>query len=290
VAEATALERLVRRDRAITVASLIVLCLLAWAYVLAGAGMGQPTWRESALPGLHHEAAAPSLSAPMPGMAMSGMRMPATPPGSAWSLTAWLLAAAMWVTMMVAMMTPSAAPAILLYARVVRQPQAGAEDRARTASPIAFTGGYLLIWLIFSVAAASLQLTLVGRGWLTADLLSLQSRGFSAAVLFTAGAYQLVPWHDVCLQQCRSPAAFLSRHWRPGLAGAIRLGVLHGAYCVGCCWALMALLFVGGVMNLVWIAALTLLVAAEKLLPWGPQVGRTVGAVLIAGSLAILLL
>src|SRR5205807_1669049 len=122
-----------------------------------------------------------------------------------------------------------------------------------------------LVWLCFSVAAAGLHWGLERTGLLSGAMMGSQSKWLSGAVLIAAGLYQLSPPHDVCLAHCRAPADFLSRHWLPGVAGAVRLGALHGAFCVGCCWLLMALLFVGGVMNLAWIAALTLLVVAEKL-------------------------
>jgi predicted metal-binding membrane protein len=205
---------------------------------------------------------------------------PADPPQSAsWSAAIWLLSGVMWWTMMVAMMTPAAAPTVLLYARVHRHARGEAERLAPTG---AFVAGYLLVWLGFSLTAVAAHWGLQRSGLLSAVTLGSQSRWLSGAVLIVAGLYQLSPLQGLCLRHCRSPAAFLSQHWRPGVAGAIRLGVLHGAYCVGCCWLLMALLFVGGVMNLVWIAALTLLVLAEKLLPGGAWTARAAGVLLIA--------
>jgi predicted metal-binding membrane protein len=124
--------------------------------------------------------------------------------------------------------------------------------------------------------------TLQRNGLISPAGMASQSRWLSAGVLIGAGLYQLSPFQNLCLSHCRSPAAFLSRHWRPGASGALRLGVLHGAYCVGCCWMLMALLFVGGVMNLAWIAGLTLVVMAEKLLPGGRWIGRAGGMALLA--------
>jgi predicted metal-binding membrane protein len=230
--EATAAERIARRSRTITIAGLVILAVLAWAYLLSGAGMN----RMSAMPGMG--------------------------PG-------WPLIFSMWSVMMVAMMVPSAAPAILLYARVHRHSgQFG--DAPHTA---AFAGGYLLCWLAFSAVAATLQQEL--------GSLAFGSRPAAAALLMGTGAYQLSPFKDACLSRCRSPAEFLARHFRPGSSGALRLGLLHGAYCVGCCWMLMTLLFVGGIMNLVWVAGLTLLVAAEKLLPGGTWIARISGAGLI---------
>ena len=165
-------------------------------------------------------------------------------------------------------------------------PTAGA--RALGWSSGAFTAGYLLVWLGFSLAAAGLQWALQHAEVLSAATMGSQSRWLSAGVLAAAGLYQLSPLQDRCLSHCRSPAAFLSRHWRPGAPGAVRLGAMHGAYCVGCCWLLMGLLFVGGVMNLVWIAALTLLVLAQKLVPGGAWVGRAAGVAMLAWGAATL--
>jgi predicted metal-binding membrane protein len=232
----TAAERIALHGRAVTIASLAILTLLAWAYLLNGAGMG--------------------------GMA-------AMAPG-------WPLIFAMWAAMMVAMMLPSAAPAILLYARVHRH-SAGTDDTPPTA---AFLGGYLACWMAFSAIAATFHRALEGDAF--------ANRNATAALLIGAGLYQLSPLKDACLARCRSPAEFLTRHYRPGTGGAFRLGLLHGVYCVGCCWLLMALLFVGGVMNLAWVAALTLLVAAEKLVPGGNWIARITGVAFAGWGVALL--
>lgn len=216
--------------------SLALLTTLAWLYLASGAGLE-----------------------PMVGMA--GM----TPTG-------WPLVATMWAAMMVAMMLPSAAPAILLYAHVHRH-SLGSE----TPPTMAFLAGYLACWFGFAMLAAVLQLAFASP-----MSMALDSRAASAALLIAAGLYQLSPLKDACLNRCRSPAEFITRHYRPGAWGAARLGLLHGAYCVGCCWLLMALLFVGGAMNLLWVAALTLLVAAEKLLPKGEWIARIAGVALVA--------
>ena len=139
-----------------------------------------------------------------------------------------------------------------------------------------FLAGYLAVWLLFSIIAAGLQLVVAGPS------MALHDRCAEGAVLIAAGVYQLSPLKNACLRRCRSPAQFLSTHWRPGRSGAVRLGMLHGAYCVGCCWMLMALLFVGGVMNLWWIVGLTAIVTIEKLLPLGDWLGRTAGVALVA--------
>jgi len=187
------------------------------------------------------------------------------------------IVALMWATMMVAMMSPSAAPTVLLYARA--QQLAKPDKRPPTA---AFIAGYLLCWISFAALAAGLQISLDRAAALSDMTMALHGRRASGAVMIAVGIYQLSPFKDACLGRCRSPAQFLSRHYRPGAAGALRLGLLHGAYCVGCCWMLMALLFVGGVMNLAWITGLTLLVAGEKLLPHGRTIARVAGVVLIA--------
>jgi len=272
---ASGLERLLKRDVAITVVGLAVLCALTWAYIVAGAGLGMSAWDMTTLTLLPHTAG--------PSMDMG----PMTP--MTWGPGDWALMVGMWWTMMIAMMTPGAAPTILLYARVHRHALAmGAAPKARPATGM-FVAGYFLVWLGFSIAAAVLHQILQRVGIVSAITMGVQVGWVSGAALILTGLYQLSPLKHACLSHCRSPAAFLSRHWRPGALGTLRLGVMHGAYCVGCCWMLMALLFVGGVMNLAWIAALSLLVLAEKLLPAGRWVERGAGIVLIVWGAAILL-
>lgn len=283
MADAPALERLLRRDRAVTAAGLAVLCALAWVYLLMGAGLGRSAWDATTLTLFPHKAAE-AMSA-MPGMDMAGMATPT----AAWSTVAWVLTVAMWWTMMVAMMAPSAAPTILLHARVHRHALAQGQAAAGLAPTAAFAAGYLLIWLGFSLAATAAYWALERTGLVSTAMMGSQSKWLSGAVLAAAGLYQLSPLKNVCLSHCRSPAAFLSRHWRPGVLGAVRLGALHGAFCVGCCWTLMALLFVGGVMNLTWIAPLTVLVMAEKLVPGGRWVARVAGVAMLAWGAATIL-
>lgn len=186
---------------------------------------------------------------------------------------------AMWWVMMVAMMVPAAAPTILLYAHVHRH-----SNGLGSAPPTtAFLAGYLACWLAFALVAAGLQ------SWLISPMsMVLASPGARVGVLLAAGIYQLSPFKDACLSRCRSPAIFLSRHYRPGARGAYKLGLLHGAYCVACCWLLMALLFVGGVMNLIWLVSLTLLVGAEKLLPGGLWLAKIAGISMIVWAAAVL--
>ena len=185
---------------------------------------------------------------------------------------------AMWWVMMAAMMLPSTAPVVLLYGRI-RQQHA---SRGGIAGSWIFLAGYMLVWLGASAVATAIQIAVTRAGVIDPMTMRAASPFFSALTLIAAGIYQLTPAKNACLSECRSPAEYLSRHWRPGVSGALRLGMLHGRFCVGCCWLLMALLFVGGVMNLAWIAALAGLVAVEKLFRRGQLVGRLGGVILIA--------
>jgi predicted metal-binding membrane protein len=208
---------------------------------------------------------------------LSGAGMPAMP-GMAPSPGLGALAF-MWWVMMVAMMIPAASPTVLLFSHVHRSSGPGTEPPTA-----AFLAGYLVCWLGFALIAAGLQSSLISPVSMAID-----SREATAILLIAAGLYQLSPFKDACLGKCRSPAQFLTRHYRPGQFGAFRLGILHGAYCVGCCWLLMALLFIGGVMNLVWVAGLATLVAAEKLLPRGQWLAKFAGVILLLwGAVSLL--
>ncbi|HEX2199896.1 MAG TPA: DUF2182 domain-containing protein [Burkholderiales bacterium] len=260
-----AVESVLRRERAVMAAALAALVVLAWVYVWRGAGMGMAALDMTALtlfPHLH-------------------------PGGAGEMAVAWPTVAMMWWVMMIAMMTPSAAPFVLLYAAVLRR-HAGTGQNGYASSAF-LLGGYLAVWLVFSMGAATLQQALQPEGLISAMMLWSRSATLSAIVLAGAGLYQLSPLKHACLKQCRGPVDFLTRYWRPGRLGAFAMGVRHGAYCVGCCWALMALLFVGGVMNLAWIAMLALLVLMEKLSPAGPAIGRAAGLLLLAWAAATLL-
>lgn len=283
MAKETTLETLIRRDRVITAAALVALCTLAWVYVLSGAGLGLSARDMTTLSLFPHKAAETGMLAPAMGMTMTSS------PPTRWGPGLWALTVAMWWTMMVAMMTPSATSTILLYGRVHRHALARGQAVAQLAPAWAFAAGYLLVWLGFSAAAAVLHWKLEHTSLISATMMGSQSKWLSAGVLAAAGIYQLSPLQNVCLRHCRSPVVFLSRHWRRGAFGAVRLGALHGLYCVGCCWMLMGLLFVGGIMNVAWIAALTLLVMAEKLLPGGARVARLAGLAMLAWATATLL-
>jgi predicted metal-binding membrane protein len=188
----------------------------------------------------------------------------------------------MWVLMMVAMMLPSALPTILILERFERS-RAAAAGRATAL----FAAGYLLVWVGFSAAATLAQWGLERSGLLSADM-ALRGTWIAAAAFIAAGAYQFAPFKRSCLEACRSPLGFLSSNWRDGPRGALLMGLHHGALCLGCCWLLMALLFVGGVMNLLWIVPVALFVFIEKCLPGGERMGKVGGALLIAWGAAAL--
>ena len=209
--------------------------------------------------------------------------------------SAWMMAAtwdarytallwAMWAVMMAGMMLPSAFPVLLFYDSVLRR----APDPRPTAPRVAtMAAGYLMVWILFSIVATVLQRVLSGLLLLT-PMMELASPQGGGVVLLTAGIYQWTPFKGTCLRACRSPLSFLTQHWRAGITGAFRMGLGHGAYCLGCCWALMLLLFVGGVMNLWVITTLTVLVLVEKVAPFGAQSSRVTGAVLIGAGLWVL--
>jgi predicted metal-binding membrane protein len=205
---------------------------------------------------------------------------------SAWMMTpTWDIAHvallwAMWAVMMAGMMLPSATPLLLLYASVARGQSSG------TAAVYAMAAGYLLVWFAFSAGATLLQRTL-SRLLLLSPMMEMSTFA-GAFVLLLAGVYQLTPLKTACLISCRSPLSFLMQSWRNGAAGAFRMGLHHGLYCLGCCWALMLLLFVGGVMNLYVIVALTVLVLLEKVAPFGVHTSRVVGVLLIAFALRVI--
>jgi predicted metal-binding membrane protein len=186
----------------------------------------------------------------------------------------------MWSVMMVAMMLPSASPMILAYAAIAR--------RHPSTPPYAswiFAGSYLVIWTLFSAAATGGQLLLEHSPLF--DGASRVTSVAGAVLLILAGAYQLTPFKNVCLAHCRSPLGFFMTEWRDGIAGALSMGFRHGAQCLGCCWMLMGLLFVFGAMNLIWVAALSLLVLLEKLAPSGHTIARVSGVAMLAGAIAL---
>jgi predicted metal-binding membrane protein len=247
---------LLRRQGVVIAAALIAVVALAWLYLL----------REAA-----------DMEAAMAGMD----RAMAMPPRDALEL---LLLLAMWFVMMVGMMLPSVAPVVLTFATVNRNRRARGQPYVATAL---FTSGYLLAWLGFSVAATVAQWALERAALLSPMDMMLNGRLPGGILFIAAGFYQFTPIKQACLRACRSPFDFVINHWRDGPGGAVRMGADHGLHCLGCCWILMLLLFVGGVMNLLWVALLAVAVLAEKLVA-GPWLGRIGGAVLIAYGLWLL--
>jgi predicted metal-binding membrane protein len=266
-------ERLLRRERTIIIVALATLVLLAWFYVLSGAGLDMnpfdmTMWRIPALSVVD----IPTESDPAP----------------AWSLWTWTLVILMWWIMMIAMMTPSAAPMVLLFARVLRQRPGGDFAPNSAASVPLFALGYLAVWLVFSIVASLMQWALIYSGFVSEMMMWSTNSRLSGGVLIAAGVYQLTPFKAACLGRCRNPVQFLAAKWQKGAMGAFRMGIEHGAFCLGCCLFLMLLLFVGGVMNIVWIAGLTGYVALEKLAKWGTQFTRITAFVLIGLGLILL--
>jgi predicted metal-binding membrane protein len=269
IADST-LEAVLRRDRLIVAVALGVIAALAWAYVL---------WLADDMD--------------MGGMNMSGFRMvPAgmgmmIPADAPWSAVEFAFVFAMWAVMMVGMMSPSAAPMILMYARVGRQGKIAGKPFAATGW---FAAGYFLAWAGFALAATLVQWVLERAALLDARMASANNL-LGAVVLIAAGIYQWTPIKYACLSHCQTPFRFLMSHggFRSDVPGCLYLGLLHGTYCVGCCWVLMALLFVAGVMNVLWIALLALLVLLEKLTPWGRWIARIAGAVFIAAGVWMVL-
>ena len=241
-----------RHDRIVIAGALGLVTLLAWAWLLTGAGM---------------DMASMDLNMVMP--------MDWTP---FYALTMF----AMWWIMMIAMMLPSAAPTVLLYALVNRKAEARDQAPRQPWSAAAFTSGYLAAWAGFSILAVTLQWTFERTGLLSPMMLNTTSRIMAGSILLLAGLYQFTPLKEACLRHCRGPIQFLSQTWRPGIGGAFAMGLHHGAYCLGCCWGLMAILFFGGIMNLYWIIGLALIVLIEKLAPAGLQFGKLLGLGLAA--------
>jgi predicted metal-binding membrane protein len=256
---ATALESILKRERMIVLSGLIGLVALAWIY------LGLEAIRMAEMD--------------MAQMDMAMMQM------HQWTVLEASLTFSMWAIMMVAMMIPSAAPTILLYGLVRRKKSTAEHVLAPTG---AFAFGYILAWTAFSAVATALQYFLHREAFLSEGM--TLNNGLAAGLLMAAvGAYQLTPTKEACLKHCRSPAEFLSRHWRKGTTGAVIMGLHHGLYCLGCCWGLMALLFVGGVMNLLWVALLAGFVLIEKLTPMGHGAARIAGLILLLTGGAIAL-
>ena len=239
------LEYLLKRDRLVIISGLFFITLLSWLYIIY-------------------------LYRQMVYMDMNALffAMPMTPH---WAATDFILLFLMWIVMMIAMMTPSVAPLILVFAKVNR-------ERKLQHHPFVNTGylitGYFLVWAVYSVAATALQWLLQQIAWLNPDM-KTTNKILGGIILILTGIFQFTPLKKTCLTYCRSPLNFVLLHWKEGKKGALNMGIENGFYCLGCCWLLMVLLFVAGIMNLLWVALIALFVLAEKISPgirWLPYV------------------
>jgi predicted metal-binding membrane protein len=250
------LETILRRERLILGGCLAAMVVLAWLYLV------------------HTKMAMPDMD--MPGMVMLDLHE--------WGPATVLLLFVMWTVMMVAMMVPSAAPMILAFLTVNQRRQAS----ARPLVPVTiFLLGYLAVWTAFS-AVATLAEWGLHQAALLSTTMTATSTALNGGLLIVAGVFQWTPLKGACLKGCRSPLSFLMSAWREGTAGAFIMGLHHGAYCVGCCWVLMALLFVAGVMNLFWVAVIALFVMAEKILAKGELLAHVAGVALVLAGAGLL--
>jgi predicted metal-binding membrane protein len=242
-----------RRDRVLISTCLVVVSALAWVYLV------------------HLDRQMSSSMAYDTMMAQMGMRTDVS-----WTAADVFFTFAMWAVMMIGMMAGTAAPVLLLFAGA----RSRRGERGVGLAVLMFGLGYVTVWVGFSACAALAQLALHQTAMLSPSM-AASSPFMAGAILIVAGAYQLTPWKGACLTHCRSPLGFLMTNWRDGRLGALQMGARHGAYCLGCCWALMCVLFVVGVMNLVWVAALTGFVLCEKVGPAGAIVARVAGAAMV---------
>ena len=240
-----------QRDQYLVIASLAVLVIAAWVYLIV-----LDTSISRIQPAIH-----------------------------VWTPVDFIAMFLMWAVMMIGMMVPSAMRTVLIYSRIVMN----AQSRSQAIAPThLFVSGYIVIWSLFSLLATTMQ-WLLEMAALLSPMMTTTSSYLGAALLICAGVYQLTPLKDACLKHCQSPAAFIASHYRKGSYGAFQLGMQHGIYCLGCCWALMGLIFLGGVMNLMWILAISLFVLAEKLLPPRIRSVRITGMTMILSGLLYLL-
>lgn len=251
----TPIEEILRRDRLAVLSGLTVITLLAWTYLAYLAWDMQHMDMEMAMPQMQ-----------------------------AWGAVEYLLMFLMWTVMMAAMMIPSAAPMILMFAGVNRKRRE--QDRPYVPTAV-FVAGYLTVWTAFSAAATLVQGALHQAALLSSMMVST-SPVLGGGLLLAAGVFQWTPLKRACLDHCRSPLSVILSEWREGTQGAFVMGLRHGAYCVGCCWFLMVLLFVAGVMNLLWVAAIAVFVLIEKAAPQGVWAGRAAGVALIAAGVLMI--
>jgi predicted metal-binding membrane protein len=258
VRSSTAVAGFFSRDRIILASCVVLVTALAWTYLIRFDGQ---------------------MSSMAGSSIMEQMSMPMS---AEWSAREFFVVFAMWSVMMVGMMTPAVLPVLLLFAQMKRSKQS-----AGSAYALLFGGAHLSIWIAFSALAASLQWMLHQASLLSAGMI-LTSSTVAGITLIAAGVYQFSPVKGGCLRRCQSPLGFLMTNWRDGAKGAVDLGVRHGIYCLGCCWAVMLILFVVGVMNLVWVAALTAFLLIEKFGPGGARFAQAGGvAMMLLGALTL---
>ncbi len=248
-----AVESVLSNDRAFVVAGLVGVLLVAWAYLISGAQS-------------FHRAE---------------VGLPSTEPWAPWDFALVFL---MWSIMMVAMMVPSASPMVVTYAAIHRKQH---PDQRAFGAAGAFLLGYVILWTSFSVLATLAQWGLQRAALISAEGASTNAL-FAGALLLVAGVFQWTPWKHACLTHCRSPFLFIMTSWRDSTRGALTMGLEHGVFCLGCCWALMALMFFAGVMNIFWLVALSLFVLVEKVVPAGDLVGRLAGAGMMGWGLFLI--
>lgn len=247
----TTLEAALKKDRLILIIALILLCAISWYYIIYLYNQMYPMNMDAFL-----------------------FAMPMSPE---WTLVDFALLFLMWFVMMIAMMIPSVAPLILIFSMVNRKSK-------QTANPFVpshyLLAGYLIIWAIFSLLATVLQWLFQNLNWLNPDMV-VTNKTVGGIILILAGVFQFTPLKRQCLKYCQTPVSFIHTHWKEGRAGALQMGIKNGMYCLGCCWVLMLLLFVSGIMNLLWIVLISLFVLIEKLFPRFKLVSWLAGAALI---------
>lgn len=263
MSESSPIESILKRDRMIVIVALIAVSAVAWLYLIDMA----------------RDMASMDMGDMAMGDAMGMMEIPE------WTAGYFLMMFVMWAVMMIGMMTPSAAPMVLVYASMARNDS----KAAPFLSTGTFLGGYLLVWTLFSLTATLLQWGLDAAALLSPMMVST-SPYLGAGLLAGAGIFQMTPWKNACLAHCRNPIQFFMTHWRVGKFGALRMGLEHGIFCLGCCWLLMGLLFFGGVMNLIWIALITGFVLFEKVAPLGRAAGKVTGGIMIAAAVLVITL
>ncbi|MCW3106577.1 MAG: metal-binding protein [Segetibacter sp.] len=254
------LEYILRRDRFIVITGLCIISILAWVYIIY-------------------------LYRQMEVMDMDALffAMPMTPK---WATTDFILMFLMWLVMMIAMMTPSVAPLILLFTKVNRQKR---EQQTPFVNTWYLFIGYFVVWGGFSLIATILQWVLQQITWLNPDMI-ITNKILGSIILIAAGVFQFTPLKQTCLNFCKSPLQFIYSHWKDGKKGAVAMGIRNGTYCVGCCWVLMVLLFVSGVMNILWVALITLFVLIEKVTAKSKWISLTAGSVLIIYGVLVIVL